>query len=311
MKKRTIHIIVFLIALVTFLELAENIPRKILQKIRVDNIGKINALMKHEIDDEVMIWGASTAYTNLNPILFEQDSGLSCFNMGIDGTNIDQYYGLIREHLNYTKKCRFAVIVLEIRSSLSKRNKYYNLHNWVHHIENKNIYENLKDIDPYFSFKCRYVPYYKVTAYDKHAFSYIKRHFLSDKEYLPMKGCFLQDSSYVYKPRHRQPITHKIDDRVKNKIFEAIKSYKQKSIQPVIFISPCYSEGLKLIQNIDEFYEVIYECEAKGAKILDYLKPEFYKDPTCFKDNTHLNAKGARIITPMLAKDLLNLTKFN
>lgn len=306
MTKRIKHITTFLLVLVIVLEVIENTAEKLLHETRIDNIGKINALMNHEIDDEVVIWGASTAYNNFDPILFEQKSGLSCFNMGVDGTNIDQYYGLTREHLSYSENCKYAVIVLEIRSSLSKRSQYYNLHNWAHHFEKENIYENLKDIDPYFSFKCRYIPYYRVTAYDKHGFSYIKKNLFSNKQdYLPRKGCLLHDSINIYKSRHTEQFSHVIDARAKKKLFETIKGYKRRSIMPIIVVSPCYSDGLDLIQNINEFYEVINECHLNGAKILDYLKPEFHNDPTCFKDNTHLNAKGARILTEMLAKDIM------
>ena len=70
-----------------------------LKSIKTGTIGKINAVIDHQIDDEIMIWGASTAYVNINPKILSDYLKCSVMNMGLDGTNLDQYSGLFLFHL--------------------------------------------------------------------------------------------------------------------------------------------------------------------------------------------------------------------
>jgi hypothetical protein len=273
-------------------------------------MGKINSVMHHEIDEEIMIWGASTAYVNLDAVLIERITGMTCFNMGIDGTNIDQYYGLLNEYLTYTKKCKYLVIVLDIYSSLECRDKFYNIHNWLHHFKNPNIYDNMKDINPYFSFKARYIPYYDITSFDKHSMSHVKRFFSNENNsFVNNKGSLLHDSSLVYNGKTNLEFKTKIDKRVFDKVKKGVVSCKQRNIIPIILISPCFEKGISQVTNQEYFLKEVDELKEFGAVIFNHLKAPFHNDSSAFKDNTHLNAKGAHLNSELFNNKLLNLSK--
>ena len=68
-------------------------------------------------------------------------------NMGIDGTNIDQYAGLLYEYLDHTEKSKILVIALDIHGGLTNRRRFFNLYNWIHHVDNDHIYNCFASID--------------------------------------------------------------------------------------------------------------------------------------------------------------------
>lgn len=308
MKGRVFHISLIIFAVIFCLQTIHNTTNFVLDEIRVDNIGKINAIIHHEVDVPIMIWGASTAFVNFDDSEISLRTGKDCFNMGIDGTNIDQYNGLLNEFLDYTLNCQYLVIVLDIHSSLDTRDKFYNLHNWIHHFDNDNIYNNMSDIDSYFSFKTRYVPFHIITSYDKHALSYVKKYwFNKDVKYFPKTGALIHDSTKTYNGQSYRKFNVNLETRAINKVNQAIGLCKSKGITPIIVVSPCYTNGLAQIKNRKEFQNQIKSFESEGALIFDYLKTSFSDDSTTFKDNTHLNAKGVKMLSEYFSNDILKL----
>jgi len=105
---------IFVVSIVSVLLFIQIKIESSMKKVTDGNIGKINAVMKHELDEDITVWGASTAYVHFDAPMISDSLNLSTFNMGIDGTNIDQYYGLLKEYLNYTKNIFLNYFYLEL-----------------------------------------------------------------------------------------------------------------------------------------------------------------------------------------------------
>jgi len=56
--------------------------KQTMRSCKIGTVGKINCVMNHDMDVELTIWGASTAYLNFNPQIIIDSLGYSTMNMG-------------------------------------------------------------------------------------------------------------------------------------------------------------------------------------------------------------------------------------
>ena len=278
-----------------------------MKSVKTGAIGKINLVINHDLDVNVSVWGASTALVNFNPQLIEDSLKFSAFNMGINGVNIDQYNGLLKEYLNYTKKSKFLIIAIDIYGGLEKREQFYELQNWLHHVNNDNIYDCLTDIDYNTIFRARYIPFYSITLYNKHAFPLIRSAFFntSSSQY--------QFSNLGFEPNNAQMDLKAIDTNqmvipinqvVLKKLRSSCLLALSKKITPIVVITPCYKDGLNKIKNTEDFVELVQTLENDNINVYNYLNSPISSNPSFFKDNTHLNVIGADTFTIDIIKKL-------
>jgi len=285
----------------------ERIYINTMKSVKTGAIGKINAVINHDIDVNIPIWGASTALVNFNPKLIEDSLNITAFNMGIDGVNIDQYNGLLKEYLNYTKKSKFLIIAIDIYGGLEKREQFYELQNWIHHINNDNIYDCLSDVDYNTMFRARYIPFYSTTLYNKHAFPIFRSAFFHTPslEY--------QITNLGFEPNTTQMELQTIDTNqivipINQVVFKKLRSScllaLSKKITPIVIITPCYKDGLNKIKNTEDFVGLVQTLENDNINVYNYLKSPISSNPSFFKDNTHLNEIGANTFTIDIIKKL-------
>lgn len=308
MKNRIIRASLLIFTTIFTLWITEFILVNTMKNCREETIGKINAVASHNLDVELTIWGASTAYVNFNPNIIIDSLKISSINMGIDGTNIDQYSGLLNEYIDYTTKSDYLIIALDIHGGLTNRKSFYHLHNWLHHIDNKNISDCLSDIDNELMIKLKYVPFYSLILYDKHSFPYFRRTLLNKKSES-------QISNYGFKPNvvasinattDYSPFETSIDNRSFEKVRKSVIHANKKDIKCFIVITPCYEKGLYQITNRNDFVSKLKTLETEKTKVLDFSDSYISKVPSYFKDNTHLNYNGANELTKMLIEKIKN-----
>ena len=298
-KTQVKHIIYLLAGILLCLSLTQWIFIREMKSVKVDTIGKINAVMNHQLNSKLTIWGASTALLNFNPKLISDSLNITAFNMGIDGTNIDQYNGLLKEYISFSKNSEYIVIVIDIIESLEKRNKLYELHNWIHHIDNDNIYNCLSDIDYYTMFKARYIPFYSITLFDKHAFPYFIKEIKNpyDKYTFTNLGFEPDNTTKEYIGTTLPKINY--DIQVCNKLKSSCSLAIKNKIKPIVVVTPCFYKALEKIENKNEFWELINSLKNEGIIVYDFLDSPFSHDSTNFRDNTHMNSVGADKLTNM------------
>lgn len=308
MQLKYIRSAIIIVFCLVILAISEFLIQSTMKKVNTGTIGKINAVMSHELDAEITIWGASTAYVNINPKIMIDSLNVSTINMGIDGTNIDQYSGLLEEYLSYSKKSKKIIIALDIHGGITDRNKLYDLHNWTHHLSNENISNTMMSIDSSLIWKSKHVPFYKLTLYNKHDFPFFRKALFKRKEEVKLP-------SFGYKENGLKTIrlsdqsklntrVIKIGSRCIEKIQTICQIALKQNIEPIIVITPTYISGQLEISNLNELEEVILSIESDDVKVLNYLNSSISNNPKYFVDNTHLNKLGANNFTSILLKDL-------
>jgi hypothetical protein len=269
-------------------------------------VGKINGVVAHDLDFNLTIWGASTAQFNFNPQIIIDSFDISAMNMGIDGTNIDQYAGLLNEFISYTEESEYLIIALDIHGGLANRSSFYQLHNWLHNIDNANIYNCLSDIDQQTMFKLKYVPFYSLIKYDKHAFRYFRKSlFNKSSDYtIPDYGFKSKGNATLEVKEKEASFETEIDERSFYKVKHAVEKASKRGIKCMVILTPCFVDGLAQIKNRTDFITKIETLKTAKVKVANLSNCYISKEPKYFKDNTHLNAKGADELTKLLVKKI-------
>lgn len=313
-SNRTYKVILLIGIISILLFLVERIYINTMKSLKTGSIGKINAVINHDLDVNLSIWGASTALVNFNPLIIRDSLNISAFNMGLNGVNIDQYNGLLKEYLNYTKESNFIIIAIDIYGGLEKREQFYELHNWIQHLDNENIYDCLYDIDCKTMVKAKYIPFYPITLYSKHTFPLFRSALLnnSSSEYQFINLGFepnnaLINSKEIDTTQIIIPINNDVFKKLRNSCFLALS----KKIRPIIVITPCRKDGLNKIKNVEKFVTLLQTLEKEGIVVYNYLNSPISSNPSFFEDNTHLNTKGADIFTEDVINNLKSDFNFN
>jgi hypothetical protein len=300
--------IITLVVICLVLFVTESILKNQLKSIKSDTIGKINAIIDHEIDDEIMIWGASTAYVNIDPEILSDSLHCSVMNMGLDGTNIDQYNGLLMEYLSYAKNCKTLILAFDINDGLVQRNQFHQTSLWVHQLDNPRIQKTVNEIDPELLQSC--IPFSNLTLYDKHIFKYFKSNpFASDETiYFPKKGFLpLLTEKMTFNNQDKKKV--EIGERIIKKINALCKMAISKNIKPIIVITPCFEKGQGSILNKSEVISTFNKFASRSITVLDLHNTATAQDPNNFNDNVHLNRIGSAKFSKELVQKLKLLIK--
>ena len=270
-----------------------------------DYTGKINKVIKNKLEEEITIWGASTAYVNIIPEIIEDSTGKTAFNMGLDGTNIDQYGGLLENYIT-NQSNKTIIIALDIHGGLMKRKSPYRLYNWLHVINNDLIYQQLKTIDSSLFWKIKYLPFYKLIYYGKHNIRNIIKpvkelHYL-EKGFKPNFGKFKSNT-------HEAKISFANNKNVFNYLDKICKSGIKHNHKMIVVLTPCHKKGLESGDNKDLIIHQLQQLQNKNVTLLNFVDDPMNNFDEYFKDNTHLNQKGANLFSNKLGKELKNLLK--
>ena len=312
-KKQIIQLIILVVITSLLLFTVEQVIQTSLRNETEGTIGKINAVITKKIDPELSIWGASTALTHFNANRISDSLDINAFNMGIDGTNIDQFNGLLKDYITNSINSKFIILALDIHGALTKRKSLYNIHNWIHHMDNENINNCFKSIDKKIILKSKYIPFFNLTLYSKHNFRSVITNINSQKlTYLfPNKGYHPKAPKKTNFSKDRlEMINLSFDRSVFNKIKENCILATQKNIKPIIILTPCYKKGLEHLSNANEIRTWMKKLENFGVIFYDFSNSNIAQDSTFFIDYTHLNKIGAEKLTDkfikVIKKDFFN-----
>lgn len=281
--------------------------------IHSDNLqtGKVNILMNHSIDPEFILFGSSVAEVGFDPGLFQKSTGLTAFNMAIDGTPLRQYASLVDEFIGYTKNCRYVAVGLsffclsEVKGSLTEPGRF------MARLNNHHIKSMFLENDPDLTWRLSCIPGYRFTQY-KH--TYYKNALIGYRNLFSNKVTVIPNFGYTprydsWNPAEDIPVsiyaTVKIliNDSLIEKVNGLFGRVREKGIKLVFIRYPMYQGGQKLFSNYGLMSEVIKDKMVKEGDIfLDFSDNEICNDKDNFYNNGHLNDRGTSKLTKYLAE---------
>jgi hypothetical protein len=273
--------------------------------------GKVNLIMSHKIDPEIIIFGSSIAEVGFNSNLIEDNLKKSAYNLAIDGTRIVQSRFLIDEFIEYSKNCKVVVLALHFMD-FSEIDAMTEPSRFLSHLSNNHLRDNIKQISPGSYYKFKYIPFYSFTQV-KH--TYYKNAIIGMKNILSNKD-ITDDSLKGYRPCdlpfYDTKTTNKSSIQISKKniaiIVEILNKIKNKGIKPILIILPVYINGQSQFSNYADFINTAIDVAANtNARLINFSKSEFVYSKEYFYNNGHLNRFGSSTISKNICDSLKSI----
>jgi hypothetical protein len=311
-----IEIVLFSILLLTLIQLSKSTLSFLVRHSDNAQTGKVNLIMKHAIDPEVVLFGSSVAEVGFNSNKITELTGHTFYNAAIDGTKIGQNIYLVEEFNSYAKHNKIIILGLSFFSltkvdALTEPSRYYA------HLGTTTIDNMFQEIDRKNYWKLKYLPFYSFTQY-KH--TYYKNGVIgainllsnSKLENDTLNGFVAHDSRWYGEEIDSVMFgTNYInyDEAAITKINKLILDVIRKHRTLIIVISPLFINAQKSFANFEEYKEKIMGFESYGARVIDLSGLLLNYDRSYFYNNGHLNINGANLASRILA-DSLKSTSF-
>ncbi len=264
--------------------------------------GMIAEYTMWQAEADIMIFGASEVHHSIIPSLMKAKFNFSTYNCAADGMPFYYQYCMINSIIDRKKPKIIIWSVLPYLlkkptekqvNALSTLNPFYNSNTYCKNvIDQKSKFENLKMLSNLYQYNS------SVVGLMQNMIVKTK----SDNGYLA-----LSNTGYKFPKLDKNSLFDKqneVDTNIVNSFVEIINKCNQSNVQLVLVFAPrhqlndfsndnCYRK-LKEIANANEvpFIEKYFSSNI------------FLSDSTLFKDNAHLNDKGARLFTNLMSEEI-------
>lgn len=298
-KKQIFQLLGFFGILLITLFAVENLMLVGLKKSRDEFNRKLNAVVNDKIDADLTIWGSSTALVHFNPEIIDEVVEMNAYNMGMNGSNFNQYFGLLKEYVERNPNNQHIVITINI-NGFNSRELFNNNHFWIPYYNVGNIYEGSLFVNDR-NWKVKNIPFYRLTIIDKHALRPILRSYLSKQVLkdvpMPSRKGFFPRNIKSYKGKN-SPFEIDIQRRNINKLVEVCREIQNENMNLYLVTTPAFIESQNNAMNLKEFVFVMDSISAElNIPHLNFLGDSICYKKSLFYENIHLNEEGANLLS--------------
>lgn len=295
MKKFIVRIIVFFVAIALIDIIFGRCCDYMYEHSKSGDSRKINYAIR-ECNADILIMGSSRANHHYDPQIMTDSLGLSCYNLGVDGSGailMNGFYRLISQR--YIPK----LIIYELTPSFD----------FYQNSADANNTRYLAKLKPYYREKCLKQLYDDVDGHELlKLFSGLYRYNTSCMNllrsfyggvvsgrngYEPLNGAMTAVKPFEIKTYQRDSLKIKY-------LKEFIHDCKKAGTEVVFVVSPRYGATTSV-----EYFPVFDMCRQENCKVLDHFCDSvFIYNKEYFKDPHHLNAVGADNYSNTIIKEL-------
>ncbi len=232
--------------------------------------------------DDILFFGASEVTHHFNSNAIADSTGLSCYNLGMDGYGINYQFPLLQTIL---KRHTPKIIIISTSQLSGKKIESSELYPYY------SVSSNVKKVVDTFDVYDKYKLLIKSYAYNSMIAGIVEGMLSNESSlhgYIPLQG-----KSRVL-TLNAAPEGLLATPKSIFYFDNFLKSAKASGALVYVIASPRYQ-----INNKKEDSVLISAiCQKNAVKFLDYLSDtSFINHPELFKDNPHLNYKGAAVLT--------------
>lgn len=265
-----------------------------------------NDIFEGKVDSDLIIIGSSRAWVHFNPTMITEETGISAYNIGMDGHPFflqNARYTIFRK---YNRKPKLVIVSLET-NSFFKRSDLYNSSQFLPYL--REYKEDLKK------------PLMKFKGFNKYDFdvplvryyanvNIFKDLFLgSNSKTIRVKGFQARDEIWnndlLEAKQKYESIKVQIDTTTLNLFKDFILKNKKENIEVILVYSPEYIEGQEFISNRDSILNMYKKIsEEYKIRFIDFSKDSISYKKEYFYNSTHMNKVGANMFTNQLIDSL-------
>lgn len=271
--------------------------------------GKINVIMAHKVDPEVMVFGSSVGEVGISANTLSEHLNVNVYNASLDGTAAVKSEFLIDELTRYSEKCKYAVIALSA-FALRPNDQITEPARFLAHYARPNVRNTIKQEAPEMYRKLYYVPFYSFAVansvyYKNAAIGF--RNVLRSVELHPdrQNGSALHDGEYHNTTKGGEKGTLASSPKVVATYRAVFTKLKKKGITPVAVIMPMHQYGQRFYRDYPDYIGMVRQmCSDSEVELIDFSGNSICADEGYFYNNGHLNSGGAIYLSTMLSDSL-------
>jgi hypothetical protein len=269
--------------------------------------GVWNAVVKGKVNTDIIVCGSSRALVHYNPAIIANETGLSTFNLGRNGTFVDLQLSFLKTYLAHNKAPRCIIQNLD-NSCFKTTRQIFEPAQYIPYLNEPALYERLITLDPGYQ-RMRRIPLLGIienrlllTSLAGLAGVYPKEdHFNGFRPTdRPWTGEFER-----FKESHPNGAMLAMEDKGVEIFRELIECSLKSGAKVVLVYSPEYKEVQPLFKNREEVFRKIRDIATEYKVVFwDFSDDPICSDRSLFYNSQHLNSRGANLFSIEVGKKL-------
>ena len=308
-KKGTLFIVGFILVVY----LLQAIILFAIRSIEVGEFGVLNRVNGGDINAEVLISGSSRALKAINPQVISFYTGLSCYNISSDGSDLGVQIPKLKWYLNRNQKPKYLIQDLsQFGGGIS--DIIYEPYKYLAYFNDDSLFTGLLKIDKTM-WQHKYI-YPTNLIYFNFDF-YVKLmqemyHSVKKSDFL-INGFYPDNSAWsgnkeLFKEEYPNGIISTITDEYRNYMDELVRICNANNITLIMTVLPNFISQSDMNTEGDDVIAYYQSLEDRREVFLfNYANGPISREESNFYNFTHLNMTGATKLSELIAKDLLAL----
>lgn len=288
-----------------------------LRRIKTSDKGAFNAAMSGKVNAQIVINGSSRALVHYDPMLLQQQTGRTAYNLGRNGSHIDMQVAVLEAYLKHNTKPELVIQNLDPHTFIPT-DEVYDPAQYMPFLHEECLYQALLQIHPH-AWRWRYLPIYGYVVEDMR-FTWMRGfggwlgvHPKEDH----FRGYNPRDTQWTgdferFKAQHANGVQAQIDPKGVQHVEKLIQLCRQHGIPLVLSYSPEYIEMQRITLNRQELIGKFRQVAEQGnALFLDFSDSAVCAQRDYFYNSQHLNREGSRLFSLELAQRLVPVLAAN
>jgi hypothetical protein len=310
-RRKTVRMVGFF-GLLIFLIYALNTMINVgLRRIQTGQFGVSNWIVAGKINADIIITGSSRAVSHYDPRIIESVTGLTAFNIGLNGSQTDMQLAVLKTYLRHNRKPKIVFHNLDAFSFVMTT-EVYDPAQYMPYLGEPDIYAALHIINPVLWWKCKYMPLYGY-AVDDMRLDWLQGPLgllgwspRSDffQGFNPRAGQWTEDFT-SFKGANPDGVRFDIQPAGVKVMQDLIQTCHDNGITLIFVYSPEYAPMQFLTQNRAAIFGKFRElAQPYNVPLWDFSHWNEAGNTAFFVNSQHLNAEGAKIFSTDLAQRL-------
>jgi hypothetical protein len=279
-----------------------------LRRVQTSHYGVINRTASGSINADIIISGSSRALVHYDPVILQEISGLSAYNLGADASHIDMQLAVLKLYLKHNKRPSLVIQNLDMHSLEPSEVLYEGALFKPYVREDEELFAAIQKIEPD-AWKWRVLPLYGYATEDVRFSWLIGLGALCG--FQPPEDCIRgfrpSDQTWTgafdrFRKKNPDGVSYEINPAGIAALEELIQLCKTNQIALLLSYSPQYEEMLNLVKNRSEVFSQFRRMARDfDVPLWDFTDSFLCRDKYYFYNSQHMNRRGASEFSTQLA----------
>jgi hypothetical protein len=315
MKRFLLHVLLFALIALGLTSILDVAITAGLHKVRTSNYAEWNDIRAGAAGADIIIQGSSRAWTGLSPAILRDKTGMSVYNLGVNGYPLDMQltrYQMFREH---NPRPKVIVQMLDLYGFVT-RDKIFEPTQFLAFLDDRFLQRDLSRYD-YFRWFDYQLPLVRYRGEPGTVgMGLLQLAGLRDFRTKKVAGYLGQERSWDPKAladfvaRNPNGTSYMIAPEVEAGLNDFLQRCSDEEVFVVLVYPPEYIQVQPLTNNRSQIMAVYKRLAGKyGFPFLDYSGDPICQDTQYFYNSQHMNIRGAEKFSTEFANELQRMLR--